>query len=203
MLFVHNIFKNSKFSKTSISRSGLNQGLFTSGKLANKFDLIVASDIHRYQEICDGLGFYTSSPIPLDFGERNKQHGYHVVDIENNTRYFIIPRAPKFVYMNINDIDKTKVADNILKIFINNDEEKQHKQEVYEDLMRLGARYVTFKDKTKRTVDIEEEIPDHEEDVNVETIVTDFSKILAGSKKLKEDRLEMIGLEILNKARSE
>lgn len=45
------------------------------------FDVIAASHIHKRQEPAPGI-FYTSSPVPVDFGEQDAEHGVWLVDLE-------------------------------------------------------------------------------------------------------------------------
>jgi len=202
ILFVHNIFRNSKFGKRK-AKSGLSQKLFTKGKMKDIFSLIVASDIHKYQEICNGLGFYTSSPIPLNFGERSIDHGFHIIDLNKDKRYFVIPKAPKFIYMDFDNINEDKVPGNIVKITFTDKSQKTNERETHKKLMELGARHVSFKNETFNTItDDEEDMIINEEDVTTEAIVSNFSRILAREKELKRKKVERVGMKILTDAKS-
>jgi len=199
ILFVHNIFRNSKFNSSTQASSGLSQKLFTGGKLAGAFNLIVASDIHRYQEICSGLGFYTSSPIALDFGERKKDHGYHIIDITNDIRYFVIPNAPQFIHVEFDDIDSTDVKNNIIKVIFRKEEQIKMSKDIKKKLIEKGARYVSFKKNIESRIDLPK--MKSNEVVTPKSLVAGFSKILAKEKDLDLSRTEKIGMEIFEKAK--
>lgn len=47
------------------------------------FDVIAAGHIHKRQEPEPGI-FYTSSPMPVDFGEQDAEHGVWLVDLDGH-----------------------------------------------------------------------------------------------------------------------
>jgi len=203
VLFMHHSFKNSLFTNNSRITSGINQEYFIDGGFS-KYDIIVASHIHKYQELFGGKGFYTSSLIPINFGEKSKEHGYHVVDISSNKRYFVIPKAPRFIKIKASDIGKKdikKKAKNNIVMIINDDEKEYNKEETRNKIIELGARFVSFNNKIKKSK--------YSETINkistnkAESIISEYSKIIAEKSSLKNKRLEGIGLEFLEKARKE
>jgi len=204
ILFIHNQFSGSIYSNKAKSKSGISQNLFVNGKFS-KYNMVIASHIHKFQSICGGKGIYTSSLIPLNFGERRKEHGFHIIDIENKYDYFIIPKAPKFVYLNLDQLkeyDKShlakKIKGNIICIKKKN-ETIINKKNITKKLLLLGARFVTFKNivKNKRK---ENEMKIKESE-NVEEIVSKYSKVLFDrNPKMKHKKIENIGLEILHEA---
>ena len=196
VLFIHNSFKGSVFANKVKSKSGIEQNNFT-----DKFDLIVASHIHKYQKICNGKGFYTSSIIPLNFGEKSKEHGYHIVDVDNDIRYFVIPKSPKFVLIkrsNIKTTNDSKINNNIIKV-INDLNKPIDKMKIRNELMSRGARFVTFKNKkiesTSKLPQIKNKTP--------EQIVVNYSKVLSEEFDYDQDILEKEGLNILNETKKE
>jgi DNA repair exonuclease SbcCD nuclease subunit len=203
IIFIHNSFMGSKFANKIKSKSGISQTIFATGKL-KWVDMVVASHIHKYQILCKGKGFYTSSLIPVDFGERNREHGYHIVDLKRNKRYFVIPNASRFLYIDIDDnyTDKElkrKIKNNIIKILYDKNK-KINKEEIKTRFINAGANFVSFKTKNKdykhsgkktTTRNINE----------VDSIVSAFSTILAEKYGLKQNKLEEIGFKILEKSR--
>ncbi len=204
ILFIHNQFSGSVYSNKIKSKSGISQNLFMNGKFS-KYNMIIASHIHKFQSICGGKGIYTSSLIPLNFGERKKEHGFHIINIENEHDYFIIPKAPKFVYLKfdqLNEYEKNhlvkKVKGNIVCIKKKN-EVVINKKNIIKKLLLLGARFVTFKNITKNKR--KENNIDIKESENVEEIVSKYSKILSDKyPKMRHKKIERIGLEILHEA---
>jgi DNA repair exonuclease SbcCD nuclease subunit len=204
ILFVHHSFKNSSFANNIKVKSGINQNYFMKGNFS-KYDLIIASHIHKYQELFGGKGFYTSSLIPIDFGERSKEHGYHVVDVDNDKRYFVIPKAPKFVYiktsseMNDNELKK-KTKGNIVMV-INDNDKGFSKEETRNKILGFGARFVAFKNKIKRS--------NYKENISkistrkTEAIVSEYSDVLAKRFSIEKEEVEKIGLGFLEKAKKE
>jgi len=203
ILFIHNSFSGSSFPSNVKSKSGLSQRL----KELKKFDLIVASHIHKYQKICNGRGFYTSSPIPLNFGEKDKEHGYHIVDLEKHVRYFVIPKAPKFRYINVSkmlemnvDKIKKKVSGNIICVKIDRPEYMSEKSSINKKLTKYGALFVTFKNELVKSVEKKADI----KLVNdLTSVVSSYSKIIAKKFHLKRKEVEKQGLRILNKAKKQ
>ena len=207
ILFIHNSFSQALFSNDVESKAGINQQLFGKGRF-NDYNLIVASHIHKYQEICMGKGFYTSSLIPLDFGERTKEHGFHIINLDKEIRYFVIPKAPKFLYIPISKLNtlddeflKKRVSGNIIRIINDNMNIELDKGLIHEKLINHGAKFVTFKkgyDKERQT---EEIIPRHQE--KAEAIVSSYSKIISRKSGLKITKIEKSGLKILAEARTQ
>lgn len=203
ILFIHNSFAGALFANKQANRSGINQNM---SSLA-KFDLVVASDIHKHQTICKGHGFYTSSIIPLNFGELSKEHGYHIVDLNKKIRYFIRPEAPRFKYFKLRDLllldhkhVKKKVRGNIICIKTNVSVDKLDKREIINGLISLGALFVTFKMEHKED---KEETIEIKNITNIESIVSSYSNTLATKHKLKRKEVEKVGLKILKKAERE
>ena len=99
ILFVpysHNMIKTIKESKADIliSHFGLNEGILNSGisiiadiglkDLIGKYKLVLLGHYHKPQEIInDRISlYYTGSPIALDWGEKNEDKRFLVVDTE-------------------------------------------------------------------------------------------------------------------------
>jgi DNA repair exonuclease SbcCD nuclease subunit len=199
IIFIHNSFMGSKFANKIKSKSGISQTVFTQGKL-KWVDMIVASHIHKYQILCRGKGFYTSSLMPVDFGERTREHGYHVIDLKENKRYFVVHSGSRFVYIDIDDNHtpeelKKKVKNNIIKILY--DKNKQiNKEKIKSKFIEAGAKFVSFKTKNETTK--YSGAKTSKGSINeVDAIVSEFSAILAEKYGLKEEQIEQIGFEIL------
>jgi len=198
ILFIHNSFSGAIFSNKRRNKSGLNQG----SRLLAYFDLVVASHIHKYQEICSGRGFYTSSVMPINFGEREKEHGYHIVDLANNTRYFIIPDVAKFKYVNLSNLldtntDKVykKIRGNIVCVKIDKIGVHIDKNKIKKKLIKNGALFVTFKT-TKKSDEIREKI-NINDTTNIESIIISYSKQITEKNNLVRKEVEREGLRIL------
>jgi exonuclease SbcD len=77
------------------------------------YDHIVMGHIHRPQTICSN-GFYTGSPMPLNFGEEHVKHGVWILDTAEtrvgftNGPEFIPVSSPRFVTL---DVDPADFAD--------------------------------------------------------------------------------------------
>ena len=203
IIFIHNSFMGSKFANKIKSKSGISQTIFTQGKL-KWVDMIVASHIHKYQILCKGKGFYTSSLMPVDFGERSREHGYHVIDLKKNKRYFVVHGGSRFVYVDIDDNDtpgelKKKVKNNIIKILY--DKNKQiNKEEIKTKFIKAGAKFVSFK--TKNETNKYDRTKTSKGNINkVDAIISSFTGILAKKYGLEKNELEKIGFEILEKSR--
>ena len=202
IVFIHNSFMGSKYANKIKSKSGISQTIFTTGKL-KWVDMVVASHIHKYQELCDGKGFYTSSLMPVDFGERRREHGYHVVDIKENKRYFVIPNTPRFVYVDADEeYDdkelKRKVKNNIIKILY--DKNKAiNKEEIKTRVLSAGAKFVAFKTKANQYGQIKK--GSSKRNISgADAIISSFTDVLADKYGLEKERLEKIGLRILEKS---
>jgi hypothetical protein len=203
IIFIHNSFMGSSYANKIKSKSGISQTIFTKGKL-KWVDMVVASHIHKYQKLCNGKGFYTSSLIPVDFGERRREHGYHIVNIKENKRYFVIPNTPRFVYVDAEETYtdkefKRKVNGNIIKILY--DKNKTiNKEKIKSKAIKHGASFVAFK--TKNTSFKLNRKKSLKGKVNgIDAIISSFTEILAEKYDLEKSRLEQIGLEILEKSR--
>jgi DNA repair exonuclease SbcCD nuclease subunit len=204
ILFFHGTFSGSSWSAFKKSKSGISQKAF----YLKKFDLIVASHIHKYQKLCNGRGFYTSSMIPLNFGEQNLEHGFHIIDFDKRRRYFVIPKVPRFIEINLSDMKTMQkvelermVKGNI--ICIRTDIlEPFNKKKIKDELMEMKAMFILFKN-IPATFDKTEQPKIKKEGRKVESIVTGFSKILADKYDLKQDNVERHGLDILQKAKKE
>ena len=203
IIFIHNSFMGSKYANKIKSKSGISQTIFTKGKL-KWVNMIVASHIHKYQILCDGKGFYTSSLIPVDFGERKREHGYHVIDLKKNKRYFTIPNVPRFIYIDTDDEIsnkefKRKVKGNIIKIIYDKNK-KINKEKIKNKALAEGALFVSFKAKA-----IENKFtkikPSNKDIHGVDAIISSFTEILAEKYGLKKDKLETIGFKILEDSR--
>ena len=201
IVFIHNSFMGSMWANKIKSKSGISQTIFTKGKL-KWVDMVVASHIHKYQILCDGKGFYTSSLMPVDFGERYREHGYHIVDIAENKRYFVISNAPKFVYVEADDIDegiKKKVNGNIIKILY--DKNKTiNKERLKEKVSGYGAIFVSFKARQSENSMLQKKEPTKRALSGANAIISEFTSILAEKYGLEEDRLESLGLKILERS---
>lgn len=71
------------------------------------FDVIVMGHIHKPQPFGGFTGFYTGSPLPVDFGEANVEHGVSILDIEpgrNFLQTFVPIESRPFVTV---DVDLT------------------------------------------------------------------------------------------------
>jgi DNA repair exonuclease SbcCD nuclease subunit len=202
IVFIHNSFMGSSYANKIKSKSGISQTIFTKGKL-KWVDMVVASHIHKYQELCDGKGFYTSSLIPVDFGERHREHGYHVVDIKKNKRYFVIPKSPRFVYIDADETYsnkefKKKVNGNIIKILY--DKNKTiNKEKVKGRAIKSGALFVAFKTKNTFFGTSSKKMPKGKTN-RIDAIISTFSEVLAEKYDLEKEQLEKIGLGILEKS---
>lgn len=197
VMFLHTTFSYAKWSSNTSSKGGLSQGLFCRGKLAY-VKLIVASHIHKYQEICEGKGFYTSSPMPNDFGERSKDYGFHIIDIDNDIRYFIQPNFPIFKYIdyiNVKHITEEDVSGNIIKIIHIKEIDKA---KISERLKKLGARFVSFKRKHRKPIQPTTDI--NTDELTAKSILIEYSKILAKTHKVDQTIIEEYGAKILEKA---
>ena len=204
VLFIHNQFIGSSYANKTKGKSGLSQRYFVSGNFS-KYNIIIASHIHKFQSICGGKGIYTSSLIPINFGERKKEHGYHIIDFDKYVDYFIIPRAPNFKYIKYNQLSeydadqlKKKVKGNIVCIKKDKDQIID-KKKITNNLIDIGARFVTFKNILSNRKEEELHIDESE---NLEAIVASYSKIISEKNpKLKFKKIENIGLEILQEAK--
>jgi hypothetical protein len=203
IIFIHNSFMGSKYANKIESKSGISQTIFTKGKL-KWVDMVVASHIHKYQILCNGKGFYTSSLIPVDFGERKREHGCHVIDFKKNKRYFVIPNAPRFVYIDAdneltNKEFEKKVKGNIIKIIYNKNK-KINKEKIKNKTLSAGALFVSFK--TRLTDNkFNKEKTSSRNLHGVDAIISSFTEILAEKYDLKKEKLERIGLKILEDSR--
>jgi len=200
VLFIHNTFSNIRFQNNVYSVSGLNQKM----KLLRVFDMIVASHIHKYQIICGKRGFYTSSIIPLGFGERKKEHGYHIIDLKKRIRYFIIPDAPSFKYINSTDVNNiaskkvngcficVKVKDTVLGTI--------DKGKIKKTLVSKGALFVKFKvERSSQKHTFKSNEP--EDNLDIKTILVSYSEHLSEKFSLKRKEVEREGLLILEKVK--
>lgn len=204
ILFIHNTFSSSRFSNNAISASGISPNL----SLFKKFDLVVASDIHKHQKIMNGKGFYTSSLIPLNFGERSDEHGFHIIDLDKNVRYFVIPDAPRFKQMTLSRLQiatksqlKSKVGGNFVKVIDDSKNKKLDKAKLKNDLTKLGALFVTFSKKQSKIK--RKPILNLKKETDKKAIVSQYAKQLSQKNKLDERRVEKTGIKILLKAESE
>lgn len=204
ILFFHGTFSGSSWSAFKKSKSGISQKAF----YLKKFDLIVASHIHKYQRLCNGRGFYTSSMIPLNFGEQNLEHGFHIIDFDNKRRYFVIPKAPQFIDIYLSDIRtmpqpflKKMVKGNI--VCIKNDMlDSFNRKKIKDKITKMKAMFVLFKNIPTKHDKIKQPII-KKGGKKVESIVVGFSKVLADKYNLKQNNVESYGLDILQKARKE
>ena len=199
-LFIHNSFSGALFANKEQSKHGISQ----KAAPLKRFDLVVASHIHKYQEICNGNGFYTSSLVPLNFGEKSKEHGYHIVDIGNNIRYFVIPKAPKFIYLRqsiyeaLSKQDLTKkVKGNFICIKEDVKDKPINKANTRNRLLSCGALFITFKNIITHRLQVKEVKATSE---NIKDIVASYSSHLAQEYKLKPKTMQETGLTILTKA---
>ncbi len=199
VLVIHNQFSNIAYNNKRKAKHGLSQDL----PLKYNYDLIVASHIHKFQTICNGHGFYTSSIIPLNFGERNKEHGFHVIDIENYVDYFVIPKAPQFIYLspedNFDEIKK-KIKGNIICVKIS-DNNLVEKETIRKKLFKSGAKFVTFKTIKQKKKNISKIILQSE---NIDDIIINFCELLLEKfPDLSSKKIESSGFNFLEKARKE
>jgi len=201
VLGLHMGFKGALYTATA-SETGLSQGPFRENGIVGKhFDIIVASHFHRHQIIAGGHGFYTGSLLPIDFGERGKDHGYHVVDLGKRTRYFVRPKDMSlFKIVKMSNVSRMKnVKGNYVKVQIDSPEfDIVVEKSIRKLLLGKGARGVVFSKVYK------EEVEDHMgsyESITVEEIVSKFSKTKAEQTELDPDKLESIGLNILERAK--
>lgn len=200
VLACHMPVKGAHFTGAT-SDSGLIQKMFyKTGIVGKHFDLVVASHFHKYQAIAKGHGFYTGSLVPVNFGEQEKEHGYHIVDLVNKQRYFVCPptiaqfkevkdvKAKSFKYVKGNYI-KVKVTD---KNFTLSDEKKLRAV-----LIKKGARAVVFNKLStyEATTNIEVQ-----PDFTVEEFVSVYAETLGREEELDTDKLRALGLRILNDA---
>lgn len=205
VLFIHATFSGSFFSNAYVSRSGLSQG----NPYFKYFDLIVASDVHKYQSICKGRGFYTSSLIPLSFGEKTIDHGFHIVDLDNAKHYFIVTAsAPQFLELEVSyvremgDVIVQTVAEKNI-ICVANDQPNTlfDKKQLRKKLLDLGASFVSFKNAPRRKEE-DSQIRINQKE-NVKSIVLSYSKFLAKKFELSKSKVQSVGLRILTKAEME
>jgi len=205
ILIIHNTFASSRFANNTISMSGISPKL----SIFRKFSMVIASDVHKYQEIMNGHGFYTSSLIPLNFGERTKEHGFHIIDLGKNTRYFVIPNAPRFKQLALSAIRsmpqtqlKTKVRGNIIKVVDDNFNRSKptDKEKVRDLLTSKGAIYVAFSSAKYLTPQDAIRTPVVKTTESKETIVTRYAKKLAKEHNLNLAKAEESGIKILKAA---
>jgi DNA repair exonuclease SbcCD nuclease subunit len=195
ILIIHNTFAKSIFSNSRKSYSGIDQN----AKYLRIFDLIAASHIHKYQDICLKRGFYTSSIIPLNFGEDQIEHGFHIVDLKKRIRYFVIPKAPRFVYINASQISEKSaklIKGNIVCII--NDKKEIDRETVKKKILQYKPNFITFRKKNTTNSMKQPLIKDSKK---VEDIISEYSKVLSKKYKLNKDMVEQHGLEILGKVR--
>jgi exonuclease SbcD len=60
------------------------------------YDALVFGHIHRAQEIGSN-GFYTGSPMPLNFGEEHVEHGCWILDLGASSTEFVPIDSPRFL----------------------------------------------------------------------------------------------------------
>ena len=201
ILGVHLAFKGALLAGAR-SEAGLMQKIFRkNGVIGKHFDLIIGSHFHKFQYIAGKHGFYTGSLLPIDFGEQEKEHGYHVLDFDHKIHYFICPPyIPQFKQISVKDIDDFNDAkNNYVKIKI--DKKKfslQKEKSIRKMLLKKGARAVVF-DKIG-DFEIKSKIT-MADDMTVEQIVAKFAEVKSQEENLEVNRFTTIGLDILHRAK--
>lgn len=201
VLGLHMGFKGALYT-ASASETGLSQGLFKKdGPVGKHFDLIVASHFHRHQSIAGGHGFYTGSLLPIDFGERGKDHGYHAIDLKKKVRYFIRPKDMSlFKVVQMSDVSRAKgIEGNFIKVTIDvPDFDVITEKSIRKMLLGKGARGIVF---SKAYEYERKEVSASYDSLTVEEIVSKFAKAKAEQQELDPEKLEAVGLRVLEQAK--
>lgn len=146
----HYAIKDTEFAK-SVCEVGIQKDSVR--KLFNKdnnFDWAIFGHHHKSQNIFDDTekAFYIGSPYQKDFGEKDEEHGFYIIDTVSMEKIFYKTNAPRFVEMDYKAIKRqVSLKNKIIKvIFKDKIVDDKDAMEGIKKLIKLrGARHIVTK----------------------------------------------------------
>lgn len=112
-LFGHFEIKDFKMNSSYRCKKGISKDAF------KDFGHVYSGHFHTPS--MEGNIMYIGSPYGLTFNDRNSTRGYYIFDSDDGKMEFIKFNAPKFIYINTDDIKKIDVEGNFVKLIFQKD----------------------------------------------------------------------------------